>query len=391
MQFNLFVRFFVSGSFVLIFLGNTLAQKIDATSACRAIDFKNIALTTNDEQARVKLTEAWLEKFGKNCAVGQIEIIKNNLSAWLGTANTSLISQKVDSLYLKSLPSVELKPLPEGRTQTTYSTPSIVLDSITTNKNIPTQNIANKTATPTTAPSMPTATSPGTLATVISPATQPKPTSKEFALRNEEISQCLSDDIQTWGDGEKDSKMLSPKMVFVYQHQGAPRSVSEQTMLTVLKMAATSWDQCGGTNLVMLEKDYGNSMPGLKIMVDWNDKETVGAIGIANLTKRKLTFSPETVQKIMQINTSKNLNENYLKDTLQMTASHEIGHFQGLSSHSKRCIDVLSYYSVGGEKCITRNGSPMPSSFYEYRSSLPTSCDIERCRIANKNNNTSNP
>jgi hypothetical protein len=135
----------------------------------------------------------------------------------------------------------------------------------------------------------------------------------------------------------------------------------------------------------MSDKDYTTSTAGLKISVDWSEKETVGTIGIANIAKRKLTFNPETVQKVIQINASKNLNESYLQETLQMTASHEMGHFQGLSAHSKRCVDVLSYYSVGGEKCTTRNGGPMPVSFYEYRSSLPTSCDIERCRIANKN------
>ena len=67
-----------------------------------------------------------------------------------------------------------------------------------------------------------------------------------------------------------------------------------------------------------------------------------------------------------------------------MTASHEIGHFQGLSSHSKRCVDVLSYYAVGGKKCNMRGNVPMPKNVYEYRSSLPTACDIERCRMANK-------
>jgi len=387
MQFKLFVRFIVLGSLLLGFLGKTLAQKNESTSACKAIDFKNLALTTNDEQARVKLTEQWLAKYGKSCAIDQLGVIKNNLPAWLGTANTTQISQTVDSLYLKMMTSPESKLSPEDKSQSLNSTASRATDSVSTNKNIPTQSATNKT---TTAPTT-TAASPSALPSATPSSSLPKPTSKEYALRKEEISQCLNDDIQTWGDGEKDTKMLSTKMVFVYQHLGAPKSVLEQSMLAILKMAASSWDQCGGTNLVMLEKDYVTTAPGLKIMVDWNEKETVGTIGIANITKRKLTFNPETVQKIIQINASKNLNESYLAETLQMTASHEIGHFQGLSAHSKRCVDVLSYYSVGGEKCTTRNGGPMPSNFYEYRSSLPTSCDIERCRIANKSNNIPTP
>ena len=371
-------------SVALSYLGNTWAQINTKENICKVHDLKAIALLNNDEQVRVKLTQDWLAKYGKSCEVDQLAVIKNNLPAWLGTANTNQISQAVDSLYLKKKVSTDLNPTLEDVVQQNSVSSSRAINSISTNKNIPNQALSNKTTPPApiSSPTLANASSNTTLP--ISQISQPRPTPKELALRQEEISQCLTDDIKNWGDGEKDSKMLGAKMVFVYQHLGAPKSVSEQSILTVLKAAASSWDQCGGTNLVMSDKDYTTSTAGLKISVDWNEKDTVGTIGIANIVKRKLTFNPETVQKVFQINTSKNLNESYLQETLQMTASHEMGHFQGLSAHSKRCVDVLSYYSVGGEKCTTRNGGPMPVSFYEYRSSLPTSCDIERCRIANK-------
>ena len=371
-------------SVALSYLGNTWAQINTKENICKVHDLKAIALLNNDEQVRVKLTQDWLAKYGKSCEVDQLAVIKNNLPAWLGTANTNQISQAVDSLYLKKKASTDLNPTLEDVVQQNSVSSSRAINSISTNKNIPNQALSNKTTPPApiSSPTLANASSNTTLP--ISQISQPRPTPKELALRQEEISQCLTDDIKNWGDGEKDSKMLGAKMVFVYQHLGAPKSVSEQSILTVLKAAASSWDQCGGTNLVMSDKDYTTSTVGLKISVDWNEKDTVGTIGIANIAKRKLTFNPETVQKVIQINASKNLNESYLQETLQMTASHEMGHFQGLSAHSKRCVDVLSYYSVGGEKCTTRNGGPMPVSFYEYRSSLPTSCDIERCRIANK-------
>ena len=371
-------------SVALSYLGNTWAQINTKENICKVHDLKAIALLNNDEQVRVKLTQDWLAKYGKSCEVDQLAVIKNNLPAWLGTANTNQISQAVDSLYLKKKVSTDLNPTLEDVVQQNSVSSSRAINSISTNKNIPNQALSNKTTPPApiSSPTLANASSNTTLP--ISQISQPRPTPKELALRQEEISQCLTDDIKNWGDGEKDSKMLGAKMVFVYQHLGAPKSVSEQSILTVLKAAASSWDQCGGTNLVMSDKDYTTSTVGLKISVDWNEKDTVGTIGIANIAKRKLTFNPETVQKVIQINASKNLNESYLQETLQMTASHEMGHFQGLSAHSKRCVDVLSYYSVGGEKCTTRNGGPMPVSFYEYRSSLPTSCDIERCRIANK-------
>jgi hypothetical protein len=385
MKLKFLIHFVFVISLAASLLGDTWAQINDKVNICKVHDIKAIALLNNDEQVRVKLTEDWLVKYGKSCEVDQLAVIKNNLPAWLGTANTNQISQTVDSLYLKKKASKDLTPTLEGVVQQNLDTPSRAINSISTNKKIPNQTVSNKTTPPApfSSPTMANASSNTPLP--VSQISQPRPTSKEFAMRQEEISQCLDDDIKNWGDGEKDSKMLSTKMVFVYQHLGAPKSVTEQSILSVLKAAASSWDQCGGANLVISDRDYTTSIVGLKITVDWNEKETVGTIGIANIAKRKLTFNPETVQKVIQINASKNLNESYLQETLQMTASHEMGHFQGLSAHSRRCVDVLSYYSVGGQKCTTRNGGSMPVSFYEYRSSLPTSCDIERCRIANKN------
>ena len=42
---------------------------------------------------------------------------------------------------------------------------------------------------------------------------------------------------------------------------------------------------------------------------------------------------------------------------LQMVLSHETGHFFGLMAHSRRCIDVMSYYTdAQGQTCSTRDG-----------------------------------
>ena len=70
-------------------------------------------------------------------------------------------------------------------------------------------------------------------------------------------------------------------------------------------------------------------------------------------------------------------------DTLQMVVSHEMGHFFGLMAHSRRCVDVMSYYDNGkGEQCRTRAGA-MPAMRGDYRALLPTACDIARCRALN--------
>ena len=63
---------------------------------------------------------------------------------------------------------------------------------------------------------------------------------------------------------------------------------------------------------------------------------------------------------------------------------HEMGHFLGLMAHSRRCVDTLSYYDNGkGERCALRDPKSW-GSVVEYRSMLPTACDIQRCRALNK-------
>jgi hypothetical protein len=128
----------------------------------------------------------------------------------------------------------------------------------------------------------------------------------------------------------------------------------------------------------MLKRDVFEDNGSAKILVQWNDKEKLGAIGLANITKKTLTLSPDAFVNLRKNNTNRNWVE-----TLQMVVSHEVGHFQGLIAHSKRCVDVLSYYSNdAGEKCTIRGKGVMPQTF-EYRALLPTACDIQRCRIAN--------
>ena len=66
--------------------------------------------------------------------------------------------------------------------------------------------------------------------------------------------------------------------------------------------------------------------------------------------------------------------------------AHEIGHFLGLVAHSRRCVDVTSYYHDGkGRHCLTNNiaGIRSVTGLIEYRSELPTACDIARCQRAN--------
>jgi len=101
-------QIYTSGLLILsgavIVLSSVSAQNKEGSTGCRVLDLKTLAINTNDEQVREKLTNDWLAKYGKTCEAGQIGIIRNNLSAWLGTSNSMKISQTVEAIYLEKNP-----------------------------------------------------------------------------------------------------------------------------------------------------------------------------------------------------------------------------------------------------------------------------------------------
>ena len=327
-------------------------QEEKASPLCKAEDFRTMAYAINDVQLREKRALEWLSRYGKDCDFKDIEVIRANLAVWLGTADTDKVHQTAKELYLAKKPAASTLEVSKNTSTAPVIAPSGSIDTTATQK---VKKLANKVDEKIAA-------------------------SKEYALRESEIAQCLPKEIANWNDGAKDTKMLSPSMVYVYEHQGAPAGVSEDAVFSVLQQAASAWDQCGGQNTVMLKRDFFDTKGVFKIAVQWNDDDKLGTIGLANITQKTLTLSPEAFLNLKKANASRNLME-----TLQMVVSHEVGHFQGLTAHSRRCVDVLSYYSNdAGEKCFIRDNGVMPKNF-EYRSLLPTACDIQRCRMANSN------
>ena len=353
-KYMFFLRFFSACAFVVMYAPGqaqtptTVGSPNKAgDSSCKAADFKKMAYAINDVQVREKKAIEWLNANAKDCPYPEIESIKNNVAVWLGTANTERVHQIVKELLQSKKPVSTL----EVSKNTSVAPVIEASGSVVATKKIkrmPTK-VDEKTAV-----------------------------SKEFSMRESEIAQCLPNELVTWKDGPSDTKMISPIMAYVYDHQGAPDAVSEESVLLVLQNSTQAWDQCGGQNKVYLKRDFNDSMAGLKIAVQWNDDDKLGTIGLANITKKTLTLSPESFQGLKKSNPNRNLME-----TLQMVVSHEVGHFQGLLAHSKRCVDVLSYYTNdAGEKCTIRDNGVMPKNF-EYRSLLPTACDIQRCVAAN--------
>ena len=321
-------------------------------AACSAADFKAMAYSINEVLVREKRALEWLSRYGGDCSFAEIDTIRNNVAVWLGTANTPKVSQTVKELHASKKPAASTLEVSKSTTPTNEILPSGSVSTTATKKVKTMPNkVDDKTAT-----------------------------SKEYQLRESEIAQCLPNEISNWNDGAKDTKMLAPKMVYVYDHASAPAGLNEDAVFGVLQQAANAWDQCGGQNTVVLKRDFFEAKGALKIAVVWNDDEKLGTIGLANITKKTLTLSPEAFQNVKKSSVGR-----HFMETLQMVVSHEVGHFQGLTSHSRRCVDVLSYYTNdSGEQCFIRNNGILPKHF-EYRSMLPTACDIERCRMANKN------
>jgi hypothetical protein len=196
------------------------------------------------------------------------------------------------------------------------------------------------------------------------------------ATRDQEIAECRMGEIATWGDGQ-DRKVVASTLSFYYRHAGAPSWFAEALVEQAVSRAAEAWSACGipvrRVNAVVKTSDQREV-----IVVEWSDIGSRNNFGLADLGRRTLSLGPAAFHLLNARNPRHDATQ-----TLQMTISHEMGHFFGLMAHSRRCVDVLSYYGDGkGNKCYSRDPD-WASTRVEYRNVLPTACDIQRCRAAN--------
>jgi len=195
-------------------------------------------------------------------------------------------------------------------------------------------------------------------------------------VRQQEIEHCLPGEISTWPDG-RDRPAAGGQLALVYRHAGAPAGLDEAVVLGAVQRAVQAWSGCGVPGQVVSE-DAAALYPGSLVVVQWQEAGSRGNFGLANLAQRTLSLGPGAFQLLATRNP-----RHPAQQTLQMVISHELGHFYGLMAHSRRCVDVMSYYDNGrGEVCSTRDGGSY-KALPEYRALLPTACDIARCRAVN--------
>lgn len=196
------------------------------------------------------------------------------------------------------------------------------------------------------------------------------------SVREQEMAQCLPQEMATWSDGDDRPANMSSLLLAV-QHDGAPPWFSAAQVLDAVDRAAQAWAACG-IDVRVQALPSGAAAPAGAVWVLWSNVRSAGNFGLADLRARTLALSPAAFRLLATRNPT-----HPALDTLQMVLSHELGHFFGLMAHSRRCVDVMSYYDNGkGETCFTRNGR-MPVGATDYRALLPTACDIARCRAVN--------
>ena len=196
-------------------------------------------------------------------------------------------------------------------------------------------------------------------------------------VRQAEMASCLPGELATWPDGV-DRPAPSGAVRLVYRHAGAPERFDEPVVVGALQRAAAAWSACGVSGEVISDAAVG-LQPASEVQVRWDDAATRGHFALADLGQRRLWLSPGMFALLARRNP-----RHPAVQTLQMAISHEMGHFFGLVAHSRRCVDVMSYYTFGpaGEICRTRDGGAY-TAVLEYRALLPTACDIARCRAVN--------
>lgn len=197
------------------------------------------------------------------------------------------------------------------------------------------------------------------------------------SIRATEIAQCPQGDIVTWQDGI-DRPSSQPRWRIAYTHTGAPAWLPERTVRGLIATALEAWSPCG---IPMAQEEGPPAESADLIHLDWDEAGSRGNFGLADLGRRRLSLSPAAFALLRERNPAHDA-----RQTLQMVLAHELGHFLGLMAHSRRCVDVLSYYHDGkGGQCLTREPGGIAGKG-EFRASLPTACDIARCRALNAGN-----
>lgn len=200
------------------------------------------------------------------------------------------------------------------------------------------------------------------------------------AERQRQIAQCNDNDMATTtAHGTQASYPVGYSTLrFFYNPALAPEGVSEAQMAAMIANAGGAWSACG------IRGEYAGPTQDL----DARDNATVfqwfnsDGVPIAGYRKGSTIYLNIAVfQKWHSVSPK------YAMEALQQVISHEMGHGYGVVEHSARCIDVMATYDAF-DKCEQSPVAPRliedGDRVFQLRAhTLPTACDIQRCRKVN--------
>jgi hypothetical protein len=206
----------------------------------------------------------------------------------------------------------------------------------------------------------------------ISPAAQ--------AERQRQIAQCNDNDMATTtAHGTQASYPVGySSLRFFYNPALAPEGANEAQMAAMIASAGAAWSACG------IRGEYAGPTNEL----DARDNATVmqwfnsDGVPIAGYSKGSTIYLNIAVFQRWY-----DVSPKYAMEALQQVIAHEMGHSYGVVEHSARCIDVMATYDAF-DKCEQSPVAPRliedGNRVFQLRAhTLPTACDIQRCRKVN--------
>lgn len=195
--------------------------------------------------------------------------------------------------------------------------------------------------------------------------------------RQREIATCDDKDFYL-GQGNK--KIAGNKLRFSYNMQNAPENIREDDLLKMLNASLSAWSACGIPMEIAGPTESKQGFDDL-VVVLWKEAAFF----------RGGTSGEEFPENSIWLNsgwisTTENIEGHaFVRMALQHEISQQIGHVLGLMSSSPRALDTMATGSSTtrrvewGQLKLPQGEIPI----YE-QSSLPTACDIRRCRVVNE-------
>jgi hypothetical protein len=206
--------------------------------------------------------------------------------------------------------------------------------------------------------------------------------SRAHQRRQQEIAECPEGEIATTtahGPGYAGPVRQRPPVIgFLYNPALAPEGLPEAMLSDMIRKAANAWSACG------IQGEFRGATQDVDgtantVVFQWYNSDGVPTAGYQKGATIYLNHG--------HFSSLRSYSDRYAMDMLQTLISHEMGHAFGLREHSARCLDVMATWD-SFDKCerlpaANRSFEDGGRRFSVPMHTLPTACDIQRCRLEN--------